>query len=75
MSEKRSSLHGSGSLLMRLMLADSRCGRSLLASRASGLGHYSHLTKDTRIEKRGTRLELSPPNVASSLRHKSVLWP
>lgn len=35
------------------MLADSHGGRSLLSNRASGLRHYFHLTKGTRIEKKG----------------------
>lgn len=50
-------LHGLGSVLVRLMLADSLYGRGLLSNSAPGLGHYFHLSKDTRKEKRGTRLE------------------
>lgn len=50
-------LHELGSVLMRLMLADSLYGHSLLSNRASGLRHYFHLSKGKKIEKRGTRQE------------------
>lgn len=50
-------LHELGSVLVRLMLADSLYGRSLLSNRASGLGHYFHLSKDMKKEKKRTRLE------------------
>lgn len=67
-------LHELGSVLMRLMLADSLYGHSLLSNRASGLTHYFHLSKDMKIEKRGTWLECRLHQMSRFHPDTKVFW-